>query len=123
NLIYIPLDGGLPGKYKVFKDQAQHVPGVKLVSRITNKPTRITNGTGGVVWEDKDPNSVLQFTQAAVGYDFIKAMGMEIGLGREFSPEFKSDSVGYIVNEKALELFNYKDPIGMPLTFWGTKGT
>lgn len=123
NLIYIPLDGDLPAKYKVFKDMAQNVPGVKLVSRITNKPTRITNGTGGVVWEGKDPNSVLQFTQAAVGYDFIKTMGMEMTQGREFSPDFKSDTVGYIVNQKALELFDYKDPIGMPLTFWGTKGT
>lgn len=123
NLIYIPLDGDLPGKYNVFRDMAQNVPGVKLVSRITNKPTRITNGTGGVVWEGKDPNSVLQFTQAAVGFDFIKTMGMQMVQGREFSPEFKSDTVGYIVNQKALELFNYKDPIGMPLTFWGTKGT
>jgi len=123
NLIYIPLDGDLAGKYKVFKDQTEQVSGVKLVSRITNKPTRITNGTGGVVWEGKDPNSVLQFSQAAIGYDFVKTMGMEVLQGREFSPDFQSDSVGYIVNEAALKLFNYDDPIGMPLTFWESKGT
>jgi putative ABC transport system permease protein len=123
NLLYIPLDGDLPKKYKVFKDQTEKIPGVKLVSRITNNPSHITNTTGGVVWEGKDPNSTLQFTQAAVGYDFIKTMGMELQQGREFSPDFKSDTVGYIINEKALELFNYKDPIGMPLTFWQNKGT
>jgi ABC-type antimicrobial peptide transport system permease subunit len=43
--------------------------------------------------------------------------------GRDFSPEIKSDTAGYIVNETALKLFNYKDPIGMPLTLWGMKGT
>jgi ABC-type antimicrobial peptide transport system permease subunit len=43
--------------------------------------------------------------------------------GRDFSPAFQSDSVGYMVNEKALKIFNYKDPIGMPLQFWGNQGT
>jgi ABC-type antimicrobial peptide transport system permease subunit len=123
NLIYIRLEGDLSAKYKVFKDMAQQVPGVKLVSRITNRPTQIENGTGGVVWEGKDPNSMLQFTQAAIGYDFMKTMNIQMLQGRDFSPEFQSDSSGYIVNEKALKLFNYKDPIGMPLQFWGNKGT
>jgi len=123
NLVYIPLEGTLPGKYKVFKDEAMKVPGIKFMSRASQEFTSIGNGTGGVVWEGKDPNAVLQFTQAAIGYDFIKAMDMQLLQGREFSPDFVSDSVGYIVNEAALKLFNYKEPIGMPLTFWQKKGT
>lgn len=123
NLIYIPLEGVLPEKYPVFKNKALSIQGVEMVSRITQNPTSIDNGTGGVVWEGKDPTSVLQFTQAAVGYDFVKTMKLQILQGRDFSSDFATDSVGYIVNEKALALFNYKDPIGMPLTFWGRKGT
>ncbi|HTE34256.1 MAG TPA: FtsX-like permease family protein, partial [Chryseolinea sp.] len=34
-----------------------------------------------------------------------------------------TDSSGYIVNEAAVKIFNYKDPVGMPLTFWGKPGT
>ncbi|OOG73178.1 hypothetical protein B0E43_13725 [Algoriphagus sp. A40] len=123
NLIYIQLEGDLGAKYKVFKDQGLGVNGVKTISRITDNPTRIANGTGGVEWEGKDPNSFLPLTYSAVDYDFIKTMGMEMESGRDFSPEFGSDSVGYIVNQEALKLFNYKDPIGMPLTLWDTKGT
>jgi ABC-type antimicrobial peptide transport system permease subunit len=90
---------------------------------MSQTPTAIQNGTGGVVWEGKDPSSKLQFTFAAVGYDFVKTMKIKIIQGRDFSREYATDSVGYIVNEKALEIFNYKDPVGMPLTFWQTKGT
>ena len=123
NLIYIPLEGELTRKYKVFKDEALAKSGIQDVSRITQAPTSIQNGTSGVQWEGKDPNSAIQFTQTAIGFDFIKTMKLEMKEGRDFSKDFASDSVGYLINEKALAIFNYKDPIGMPLTFWDTKGT
>jgi ABC-type antimicrobial peptide transport system permease subunit len=43
--------------------------------------------------------------------------------GRDFSNDFATDSVGYIVNETALKIIGYKDPIGKPLTLWQKKGT
>ncbi|MGC3946916.1 MAG: ABC transporter permease [Chryseolinea sp.] len=123
NLMYIPLEGDLARKYLTFKNEALGIPGVKLISCTSNNPTSINNGTGGVVWEGKDPNSLIQFTQAAIGTDFTRTMNMEIIQGRDFSQDVASDSVGYIVNERALGLFGYHDPIGMPLTFWGRKGS
>lgn len=123
NLIYVPLEGDLPEKYKFFREQLAGKPGIQRVSRITQSPTSINNGTGGVEWEGKDPSSMLQFTQAAVGYDFTSTMRIEMLQGRDFSDTFASDSVGYIVNEAAVKIFNYKDPVGMPLTFWQKKGT
>jgi len=39
NLIYLPLEGDLRTKYKLFKDEALKMPGIKLVTRITNTPT------------------------------------------------------------------------------------
>jgi len=123
NLIYIPLEGALPAKYSVFKEQLLRSPGVQVVSSMSQQPTLITNGTGGVIWEGKAPGVMLQFTFAAAGYDFIKTMKLEMLDGRDFSKDFATDSVGYIVNETALKIFGYKDPIGMPLTFWEKKGT
>lgn len=123
NLIYLPLEGTLGDKYNLLKERALRMPGVQEFTRITQTPTSIENGTGGVEWEGKDPSSRLQFVQAAVGYDFAKTMKTDIVQGREFSNAFPSDSAGYIVNEAAVTVFNYKDPIGMPLTFWGKKGT
>jgi hypothetical protein len=123
NLIYVPMEGALPAKYSLFKEQLLLLPGIQSVSRISQQPTSIQNGTGGVIWEGKEPGVRLQFTQAAIGYEFMKTMKRELAEGRDFSNAFATDSIGYIVNEAALKVFGYKDPIGMPLTFWQKKGT
>jgi len=123
NLLYIPLEGDLTPKYTLFKNQLTNMPGIKVVSRITDNPTEIDNGTGGVQWEGKDPNADILFTQSAVGYDFTKTMHLQFEQGRDFSKDFATDSVGYIINEAALQKIGYKDPIGKPLTFWRKPGT
>ena len=73
------------------------MPGIKDISRITDNPTQIENGTGGVEWEGKDPTADIQFTQSAVGYDFIKTMHLQLAQGRDFSKDFATDSAGYII--------------------------
>lgn len=122
NLIYITLSGDLPKQYSYFKQRALQMPGIKEVSRISQTPTQISNGTGGVEWEGKDPNSKPMFTQAAVGYDFIKTMNIKILDGREFSHDFPTDTAGYIINEEALRKIGFKKPVGSPLTMWNKKG-
>jgi ABC-type antimicrobial peptide transport system permease subunit len=123
NLIYIPLEGDLPKQYTLLKQEALNMPGVKSVSRISQSPTQIENGTYGVDWDGKDPNSKPMFTQAAVGYDFTRTMNLGILKGRDFSRDYATDSVGYLLNEEAAKKIGYKDPVGKRLTFWGKKGT
>jgi ABC-type antimicrobial peptide transport system permease subunit len=62
------------------------------------------------------------FTQMAVGYDFVNTLKLKLTQGREFSREYPTDSVGYLVNEEGLRRIGYKDPIGRNLTMWGKKG-
>lgn len=123
NLIYIPLEGDLAGKYKLLKSQGLQMPGIQSVTKITDGPTRINNGTTGVEWNGKDPNLKIDFAHAAVGYDFIKTMRLQVAQGRDFSKDFATDSVGYIINETALRIIGYEDPIGKPFTLWKVEGT
>jgi ABC-type antimicrobial peptide transport system permease subunit len=122
NLIYIPLEGDLTGKYTLFKDQARNMAGIQSITRMTQNPTQIENGTGGVDWEGKNPTSGIEFTWSTVGYDFTNTLHTQIVEGRDFSKDFPTDSVGYILNETALKITGYKNPIGKPFTFWGKKG-
>ena len=62
------------------------------------------------------------FTQVAVGYDFVKTMQAEIVEGRDFSKDF-ADSSNYLINETALKKIGYKDPVGKSLSLWGIKGS
>jgi hypothetical protein len=122
NLIYVPLEGNLTGKYEVFKDEALKASGIAGITRINSAPTQIGGSTWGVDWAGKDPDSKPLFTTAEVGYEFVKTMKLPLLQGRDFSKDFAADSANYWVNEKALEEIGYKDPVGKPLSLWGVKG-
>jgi putative ABC transport system permease protein len=123
NLVYIPLEGDLRDKFDLFKSECSRIPGVRQMTRISANPTNVGSSTGGVQWEGKDPNSAPQFTTASVGYDFIRTMNIQLVAGRDYSHDFATDSVGYLLNESALRLIGFQDPVGKPLTFWEHHGT
>lgn len=122
NLVYIPVEGNFLRKYNVFKQAVLNAPGVKMVSRIGEAPTSVRSATFAVDWNGKASNTSPSFTNTPVGYDFVKTMNLKLVEGRDYSRDFASDSTGYLINESALRIIGYKDPIGKPLTFWGQKG-
>ena len=122
NLLYIPMEGDLSEHYNLFKQEAMKTAGIKSVSRVSDEPTSIDNATASVVWDGKDPNTSPMFTTISAGYDFIKTMNLQLLEGRDFSKEYAGDSSAYLVNEEALKLLNYKNPIGRNLSLWDQKG-
>lgn len=119
NLLYIPIEGTFTSKYSTFKEAGLNAAGVKMISRLGETPTSVKSATFGVEWDGKTPNTntAPQFTNTAVGHDFVKTMDLKLIDGREYSKNFASDSTGYLINESALKIIGYKDPIGKPLTF------
>jgi putative ABC transport system permease protein len=118
NLVYIPLEGDLGKNYELFKQEAEALPAIMQVSKVRQPPTAMYVHTGSIRWQGKDPNSVVSFVQADVGYDFVKTMDLKVAEGRDFSRDFPTDSVGFIVNETAIKKIGYTDPIGKPI-WWG----
>jgi ABC-type antimicrobial peptide transport system permease subunit len=123
NLVYLPIEGDLMDKFAVFKTELEKKPGIQFVSRISQPPTDIANGTYGVDWDGKDETTKPMFTNAAAGYDFVPTMKLNVLKGRDFSRDFPTDTAAYMLNEAALLKIGYKEPIGKRLTFWGKKGT
>ena len=123
NVISIPLQGNLLNKYTTFKQEAVNIPGVKIVTRITQIPTKLTSGTSDVDWQNKNPDEKNLFVWASVGYDFVKTLDLQMLRGRDFAKDYPTDSSGYLLNESALKIINYKDPVGKQFTFWGQHGT
>jgi putative ABC transport system permease protein len=50
-----------------------------------------------------------------VDYDYVETIGMEMKSGRNFSRDFGSDSTGVILNETAVKLAGYINPVGKKL--------
>ncbi|HTF29983.1 MAG TPA: FtsX-like permease family protein, partial [Flavitalea sp.] len=123
NLIYLPVEGELIRNYAFFKEQANKLAGITDVSIMKETPTVIGHHKGDVEWQGKDPNLITSFSDAAVGYDFVKTLKLKIKEGRDFDKVFGMDSLGFIVNETAVKKIGYKDPIGQPLSLGNRKGT
>jgi putative ABC transport system permease protein len=51
-----------------------------------------------------------------VDYDYVRTMGMEMKLGRDFDRKFLTDSSAIILNESAAKLFGYTDPVGKKIS-------
>ena len=123
NLVYLSTEGDLAAKFKPFREAALQLPGITGITSVSQDPTDLGNGTGGVDWDGKDANNLVMFTNVGVGYDYVKTMKLKLVAGREFSPDYPTDTVGYMLNEEALRRVGYKDPIGRRITMWGHKGT
>jgi putative ABC transport system permease protein len=123
NLVYIPTEGDLGRKYTVFRSEAARIPGIENVAMLQDRPVKIGRDiTASLEWTGKDPNSNTMFAVSAAGDDFIKTMQLQLLQGRDFYQDYPADTSGYIVNEAAVAVFHYKDPIGQPLKLWNRQG-
>jgi len=118
NLLYLPIEGDLVKKYELFKQEAINNTDVINVSKMRNSPTAIFHHTGSIEWPGKDPNLSVSFADGVVGYDFVKTMKLQLQTGRDFSKDFGTDSIGFLLNETAVKKIGFQHPIGQTVT-WG----
>ncbi|HLI92427.1 MAG TPA: FtsX-like permease family protein, partial [Puia sp.] len=118
NLVYIPIEGDLVKNYTVFKQKAGDLAAVLSVSKMRNSPSDIQHHTGDIFWPGKDPNAHIRFADGVVGYDFVKTMRLQLKRGRDFSKDYPSDSVGFLLNETAVRVMGLRNPLGSTVT-WG----
>jgi putative ABC transport system permease protein len=74
--------------------------------------TDVWNTNGGFDWEGKDPNQAVDFPNNSVTHEYGQVIGWEIKEGRDFSKDFASDSLAFVLNESAVKFIGLKDPIG-----------
>lgn len=111
---------GLTGEaIENFVQVLKNTPGVVNATNFWHSVVKGYGTTTGVHWTGKDPDANIHFAQISGGYDFIQTMGIEIKEGRSYSREYKTDNSNIILNEAAIELMGYKDPVGKVLTLWG----
>jgi putative ABC transport system permease protein len=59
-----------------------------------------------------DSRNGLNMQSWIIDQDYVKTMGMQIVKGRDFSKDFRGDSLAMIINETTAGLLGYEDPVG-----------
>ncbi len=98
----------------------------KYIDQVTASDVKITstyttNG-GDFEWKDKDPNIEPEFYTIRATEGFGKMIDWNILEGRDFSANFPSDTLAFLVNETAVKYMSLENPVGEYVR-WGDNGT
>ncbi|RRB11461.1 ABC transporter permease [Larkinella knui] len=103
----------LGNQTQAFKEEVRKLPGVANGSVSGFLPVPSNRSDSPLFPEGQlDQNKAVSTQQWGVDYEYIPTLGMELKEGRNFSRDFGADSTGIILNETAVKVFGFKDPIG-----------
>lgn len=122
NLLYIKLEGDLPKNYDAFKRTVLRSNAIQAITSLNTVPTDVGNATQDVIWPAKNPADKFSIWLMGASYDFVQTLHITLTEGREFSPAFRTDTAGFLLNEAAVERMHLTNPVGQPLSLWGKKG-
>lgn len=108
------------GHYNALRADLMQTGVVADMAESSSPSTGVWSNQIGFDWKGKDPNAVPLFGTIAVTHDFGKTLGWQIKEGRDFSRSFPTDTGQLILNEAAVKLTGFKDPVGQTI-HWNDK--
>lgn len=108
------------GHYDALRADLIQSGGVEDMAESMSPTTEIYSNQIGFNWKGKDSKTEPLFCIEAVTHDFGKTIGWKIKEGRDFSRAFPSDTGTIILNEAAVKLTGFKNPIG-EIIQWNNK--
>lgn len=117
-LLAIPMNNpDFEKKTNVLRNELLNTGVVLEASASSNPITGVWNVTGGYEWAGKDPSIGGAFATSRATMEYGKTVGWEIVAGRDYSPEFASDSIdALIINEAAAKYMGMTNAVGQQLT-------
>jgi putative ABC transport system permease protein len=93
-----------------FETELRKLANVKSVTASSQYPTDFATSGYGYTWEGLAEDDRVLIHTLSVGYDFFETFEMEMLEGRSFSRQFASDTLTFVINEKAAEVMGFANP-------------
>ena len=102
----------------VFDDEVKKINGVENATMTGYLPTAGWRSDSPLFPDVNADTKTAVSTQIwKIDENYIPTLGMKMVKGRNFSADFPTDSSGIIINEAALKLFGFRDPLNRPLYY------
>ncbi|GAB3263915.1 ABC transporter permease [Larkinella harenae] len=112
-LLMIPMQtGDFAGKAKVLREELKNTGVVMELAESQSPVTGVWSSNEGFSWKGMPAGLNKNFATLTVTPEYAKTVGWKFVTGRNFSPEFASDSSGFILNETAARLMGFANPVG-----------
>jgi putative ABC transport system permease protein len=111
NLIDITASGDLSGKFDIFKNELAKISGVKNLSAGSDNLLQYGSGESRKDWTENLSGHEIGLLVTDVQYNWIKTAGLKLMEGRDFSPEFGTDTSACLINQATIESLGLKEPV------------
>ena len=95
--------------FQPFKATLLQQPAIKNVTASSNVMGQEIYWTNGIVRVGDDAKTAITLYHLGIDYDFLPAYELKPVAGRNFSKNFSTDDKAVLINEKAADLFGFKD--------------
>jgi ABC-type antimicrobial peptide transport system permease subunit len=102
-------------KLESLKKELSNNPDILSVTKAWN-PFYNEGTRNGFTWAGKKVSDDVYFHVLGADVDYAKTYKLEIKEGRFFSSEFSTDNTAIVINEEAVEILDFKNPIGETIT-------
>lgn len=119
-LIEMPVDGALTKKFESFRRDLISAGAITDGALTGNSMSNNNSSSWGITWQGQLPGEdKLPIDQIAVTYHFINTYGLKLVEGRDFSEAYPADSAAIILNQAAVKLMRFKEPLGQLVKYQG----
>ncbi|MEO6454430.1 MAG: FtsX-like permease family protein, partial [Ginsengibacter sp.] len=113
NLIFHPLTDDLSKNFDLVKNDLINTGAAIAVCKSNTPVTRSAGSVTGLKWKGQDITSNESFEQMTTSGDFIKTNGLQLVAGRDIDiANFPTDTASCLINETALKVTGFKNPVG-----------
>ncbi len=112
NLVAIEATEDLRKNYPVLKQELLNTGLVEAITASSSPLTNTNNAWGDWDWPGKDPSQPVLLGGVMTEFDYEKTAGLTLRQGRGFSRAFPADSNAVLLNETAVRVMGFKEPLG-----------
>ena len=102
----------IPNHVDVIRQELKNAGVITEMATSSGPVTGVWSTNGDISWKGKDPDMSIDIPNTGVSHEYGRTVGWEFVAGRDFSREFASDSMAFVINESAVKLMGLKDPVG-----------
>ncbi|WP_271768567.1 ABC transporter permease [Aquimarina algiphila] len=113
NLIYSIIQGDAEKNYSLIKEELMASNAVTSITRTSSPVTEGWSNTWNFEWMGKDKENKRIVQRFAADENIKETLGIELVAGRDFDlNKYPTDSTAALINESAVALMNFDEPIG-----------
>jgi hypothetical protein len=120
NLVYHYMEGDVQKNYALIKNELINSGAILSMSKTTSPITEIWTNSWSIGWDGKKTNDRTVINRFSADDAIVKTAGLTLVQGRDIDlQKYPTDSLAVLLNESALKVMGYKDPIGKTVNDMG----